>query len=42
MANDTDLDFCDLPVEVSRHQGLAEKLDAVHPIVGKTIPQIVL
>jgi len=27
---DTDLDFCDLPVEVSRHQGLAEKLDAVH------------
>ena len=27
---DADLDFGDLPVEVSRHQGLAEKLDAVH------------
>ena len=27
---DAYLDFGDLPVEVSRHQGLAEKFDAVH------------
>lgn len=27
---EADLNFCDLPIKVSCHQGLAKKLDAVH------------
>lgn len=30
MANDTDLDLCDLPIEVPRHQRLAASFHAVH------------
>jgi hypothetical protein len=30
MANDTNLDLCDLTVEVARGQALPQQLDAVH------------
>lgn len=38
---DPDMEVCDLTVEVSGHEPLTEELDAMHPIVGKTIPRIV-
>jgi len=37
----TGLELSDLAVEVPRHEALAQQFDAVHPIVGKTIPRIV-
>jgi len=36
-AKDADLNLCILPVEVSGHDALAQKLEASHPIVGKTV-----
>lgn len=38
---DADLTFGDLAVEVPCHQALSQKFQAMHPIVGKTIPRIV-
>ena len=35
---DADLKFCDLAIEVPRHEALTQKFHAVHPIAGKTIP----
>lgn len=41
MANDADLDFGNLPVEVPRQEALPHQFHTVHPIAGKTIPRIV-
>lgn len=35
-----DLDFRDLPVEVSCHKGLAQEFDAAHPTLD-TVPEVV-
>jgi hypothetical protein len=35
------LELSNLPVEVSGHEALAKEFDAVHPFVGKMIPQII-
>ncbi len=39
---DVDLDFRDLPVEVSRRHRLAENLHAMHPLLGKRIGRMLL
>lgn len=38
---DADLGSCDLSVEVPRREALVQQFNAMHPIVGKTIPRIV-